>query len=160
MKIQLNPNRHREGVVIWLVIAVLVFAIVIIGIMAYLSVKTIHKVVPCPPPDQDNHGSEPIIGDTYAGGIVTGYTNQYHEPWVDSTNYGAAPQDVPNTSNLTAYIFAADRPDVPVWTNCIWSGPWDELTNQIGTNGLPIEQWTNGTQPRQRFYNFAIQTNQ
>lgn len=148
MKIRLNPNRWRRGIVLWVLILVFVIFVVIVAGIAWAMIKALQKIVPPPPPPDNVY---PVPGDPYGGGITIGYG----PPPEGSSLYRPeeeAPKDTTASTNKTFYIFAGDWPTADSMTNLIWSGSYDDLTNQFNSNGIPIEKFTNGTPPH-RFYN-------
>lgn len=150
MKIRLNPNRKRMGIVLWVLIVIFVIFVVIVVGIALAMIKAINKIVPPPPPPDNVY---PMPGDPYGGGITVGYA----PPPDGSADYVTTPffkvaKD--GSTGKTFYIYAGDWPTGESMTNLIWSGSLDDLTNAIGTNGLPLEQFPEGQMPPHRFYNF------
>jgi len=154
MKLTLNPKRKLSGaaLAIWLILLIFVLFIVIVGGIAITMVKTLKKIVKQPPPD--DQGWVPGRGSLYGGGIVIGYTN----------GPGFQARTPTGFTVTNVMIYASDElypgNDLAHWTNCIWTGPLDQLETAIGTNGMPLESWPDGQQPRQRFYNFVVKTDQ
>jgi hypothetical protein len=142
MKTIPNKRLRQQGIVLWILILIVVMFILIIGGIFYTVVKNLYKLVPPPPPDDNGVVNYPLPGTHYGGGVVVG-----PQPHLDLY--------VPITNGPVAmcYIMADDLPNPTVWTNCIWYGAFDDLTNQMGTNGLPLEKWPEGQMPPHRFYN-------
>lgn len=153
MKLTTNPRMRLRGQVVaaWLlVVFFLIFVVIIFGV-AYTCIKTIKRIVPPPPPD--DKGWVPGIGDKYQGGIVTAYVPPPH------ATDDASPTYPPGFEVKEVRIFSSDRAypgnDWPHWTNMIWNGPLDQVTNQMSSNGIPMELWPQGQQPDRRFYNIV-----
>jgi hypothetical protein len=152
MKIRLNPNREAGvAIVAWLLVVLFVIFIIIIFGVAYTCIKTIQKIVPPPDPDPDGRIHMPVVGDKYGGGTVTGYAPPPHLTVQDIEQ--SAP---PGFAISRVYIFADNSPRPAAWTNCIWQGDLLDVTNAIGSNGLPMEFWPAGQMPSQRFYNIVV----
>ena len=147
MKIRLNPNRWRRGIVLWVLILVFVIFVVIVAGIAWAMIKALQKIVPPPPPPDNVY---PMPGDPYGGGITIGYAPDPGATANEILNYLNRPKDT--STNKTYYIYAGDWPTAESMTNLLWSGSFNDLTNQIGTNGLPLEQFPDGMPPH-RFYN-------
>ena len=148
MKPILNRNRGRQGIVLWVLVVIFVIFVVIVGGIALSMIKALQKLVPPPPPPDNVY---PVPGDPYGGGITVGYAPGPDGP-ADYQPQSELPKDT-STNSKTFYIYAGDWPTPESMTNLIWSGSLDDLTNQIGTNGLPLEQFPAGQQPPHRFYN-------
>lgn len=143
MKILLNPHRSQCGAVFLLIILVLVFTIVLIGVLFYVMVKSIHKIKP-PPEGSGTWTNPPKIGSRYDGGTVSGY--------LGSINNIAPIEDAPTNFVVdTIYIYAGDTP--VTMTNIVFGPiPFIQIDDYIDDHGLPIEEFPDGEQPAQRFY--------
>lgn len=150
MKIKPNAQAGLLAASWILLIFFIIFVIFILGI-AYTVIRTFQKIVPPPPPDDDGIIRMPPVGAGYGGGVVGGYAPPPHF----SPQYlqDAAP---PGFTVNRVYIFADNSPRPASWTNCIWSGDLADVTNVMGSNGLPVESWPLGQMPAQRFYNIVV----
>jgi hypothetical protein len=122
----------------------MVLFIAFIGIIAFICVQTIKKIVP----QQGSHFIPPHLGTVWGGGIITDEYYTYPSPSLTPT---PKPQDASQTNVM---IYASPNPDGP-WTNLIWEGLIDDVANAMGSNGLPIETFSNGV-PSARFYNIEV----
>ena len=143
-----KSRESGQAVGIFLVLLLFVLFIIVIAGITFSMIKTIHRIVPQPPPDEN--GWTPGLGSLYDGGIVIGYTN------APRPAFKLLPLD--SQPKVTVLIFAADVPNPSAWTNLIWSGPESSLSQVMGSNGLPMEHFA-GAMPPSRFYNICVQTN-
>lgn len=150
MKILL-PRRSERGFAstLWVMVIAFLIFIIVIGSVVITLCRTIKRI--CPPPKPDENGYTPGIGDAYMGGVIDSYVPPPH--FTPQYLQDAAP---PGFTIHHVYIFAADSPRPPAWTNCIWNGALDSVTNAFGTNGLPMESWPAGQMPMQRYYNVVL----
>lgn len=140
-----HAAQRGQALILWVVL--LVLFVVFIGIIAYVCIQTIKKIVPQPPPG--THWLPPHSGDIYDGGIITDeyYTYPSNNPSVHPQFYGAT------TTNIL--IYASPSPFGP-WTDLIWSGTIDQVGAAMASNGLPIENFGTNPVPSARFYNIEV----
>jgi hypothetical protein len=153
MKILFNPRRRQSAQTLWIIILVVVLFVVVIGYVAYLFWQAVQKL--CPPPDTNQGtwiGLSYPVGSTYDGGFVQGYYPVFDSSSVRADLAAPPPGFIVNN----VYIYAADVPNPPAWTNLIMTIPYSQLNTVLGGNGLPVENWPVGQMPSQRFYNFVV----
>lgn len=145
MKITLNPNRHRRGITLLVLILVFVIFLVVIGGIAIIMIQAVKKLVP-PPKDPDGVTYYPRVGSKYAGGTVIGTGT----PKVAVTN---------SPGQWSIYICADDSPNPAAWTNVIWWNTWtDWNTFQSDLGNLTVSNLQSMdpacvTNAPHRFYN-------
>lgn len=144
----------RRGIGLIVILLFLAF-LVVIGICAYLLVKTIYRTVKPPPPDPDGNIHWPKMGSSYLGGTVV----------VTPNSDGIDKLQVSPVA-FTLYVFRSDVPltDLSAWlTNTVvyqrdfqGNGTQDAL-HQMGDeflNGQLMDGQTNGVSSR--FYNIVV----
>lgn len=145
MHIRLGSNQRGQALILWVVL--LVLFVVFIGIIAYVCISTVKRIVP-QTPNQQGGFIPPHIGTVYDGGIISDEYYTYPSP---SLTPAPQPQDASQTNVL---IYASPNPAGP-WTNLIWEGLIDDVASAMGSNGLPLETFSNGV-PSARFYNIEV----
>jgi ABC-type transport system involved in multi-copper enzyme maturation permease subunit len=143
MHIRLGSNQRGQALILWVVLLVLFVAF--IGIIAYVCVSTVKRIVP-QTPNQQGWFIPPHIGTVYDGGIIT------DEYYTYASNTPAVRPQVSGQTNVL--IYASPSPFGP-WTNLIWEGLIDDVASAMGSNGLPLETFSNGV-PSVRFYNIMV----
>jgi hypothetical protein len=132
MKLSLNPNRYRQGVVLWVIIIIFVIFVVIIAGIAVTMIKAATRIVP-PKRDPDGNSYVPGMGTSSRGGLVVGYV-----PGSSQFDYQPVQTNMP-TGSWSMMILASDSPAYFDWTNCILVTnypDWDSFTN--GCENLTI----------------------
>lgn len=149
MKISLDPKFRQSGQAVILYIIAVLILIVVVGIVVYLFISTIQRVVP-PSPGQ----AILPVGAHYGGGTIIGYTNSYPTKIEAVTNA---------TFTLMMYADSAAANVITNWSNCrfvkqkLYTG-WSlaqAYADFCPTNAAQ-ETWPDGEAPSQQFYNVLV----
>lgn len=151
MKLQPNRRLRQSGQALLLCIIAVVIVIIVFGIVLYLFITTIQRVVP---PGHDAQGNLLPIGAHYMGGTIIGYTN------------GGTLSIAAVTNSTFTLLMYADRDAANVitnWQNCRFVKSWtytgwtlSEAYSDFCPSNRPQESWPFGQAPDRQFYNILI----
>lgn len=152
MNLKPNPRFGQSGQALLLCIIAVVIVLVVMGIVFYLFISTVQRIVP---PKHDAQGKLLPIGSYYGnGGIVVGYTNG-----------GTLSIHAVTNATFTLLMYAdADAGNVITnWQNCRFVKAWTytgwslaQAYSDFCPSNQFQESWPIGSAPSQQFYNILV----